>query len=86
MTHGYDISLKISGLSDVRIHDLRHTFASGLINKGRTLYEVQRILGHSSPTVTTRYAHLTQSTLHEAAQTVDAAWGDMTRAESQNQT
>ena len=38
-----------AGLSDVRIHDLRHTFASLLVNKGVSLYEVQTLLGHSSP-------------------------------------
>ncbi|WP_276990284.1 tyrosine-type recombinase/integrase, partial [Lentibacter algarum] len=37
-----------AGLKDLRIHDLRHTFASLLINKGVSLYEVQTLLGHSS--------------------------------------
>ena len=49
-----------------RLHDLRHTFASLLINRGRSLYEVQRILRHSDPKVTTRYSHLTNETLREA--------------------
>lgn len=38
-------------LPHLRIHDLRHSFASFLVNSGRTLYEVQKILGHSVPTV-----------------------------------
>jgi integrase len=41
-----------AGLSDVRVHDLRHSFASFLVNSGRTLYEVQRILGHRSHNAT----------------------------------
>lgn len=49
-----------------RLHDLRHTFASLLINRGRSLYEVQRILRHSDPKVTTRYSHLTAETLRNA--------------------
>lgn len=51
----------------VRLHDLRHSLASRLVRNGRTLYEVQRILGHSDPKVTMRYAHLSAKTLQEAA-------------------
>lgn len=47
-----------AGLTHLRIHDLRHQYASFLVNSGRTLYEVQQILGHSDPSVTQRYAHL----------------------------
>ena len=52
---------------NIRLHDIRHNFASMLINDGRTLYEVQQILGHSNPKVTQRYAHLTAKTLEAAA-------------------
>lgn len=60
------------GLRDVRIHDLRHTFASILVNAGHSLYEVQRLLGHSDPRTTMRYAHLEQNSLLMAAGTVGA--------------
>ena len=56
-----------AGIAHLRLHDLRHGFASFLINDGRTLYEVQAILGHSSSKVTERYAHLSAKTLQEAA-------------------
>nr|WP_067286844.1 site-specific integrase [Marinobacterium profundum] len=56
-----------AGLPHLRLHDLRHQYASFLVNSGRTLYEVQQILGHSSPTVTQRYAHLSTKALQEAA-------------------
>jgi integrase len=56
-------------LNHVRCHDLRHTFASALCNGGRTLFEIQSILGHSNPSVTMRYAHLSTKTLQEAANT-----------------
>jgi integrase len=39
-------------------HDLRHTFASHWMSKGGDLFRLQRILGHKSPTMTNRYAHL----------------------------
>ena len=58
------------GLKDVRIHDLRHTFASFLVNAGHSLYEVQKLLGHSDPRTTMRYAHLGQASLLVAAETV----------------
>jgi integrase len=56
-----------AGLSHLRLHDLRHQFASFLVNDGRTLYEVQAILGHSSSKVTERYAHLNTKTLQQAS-------------------
>lgn len=56
-----------AGLPHLRIHDLRHSFASFLVNSGRTLYEVQQILGHSQSIVTERYAHLSTKTLQDAS-------------------
>jgi|JI10StandDraft_1071094.scaffolds.fasta_scaffold94903_3 site-specific recombinase XerD len=57
---------KLAGIK-IRAHDLRHGFASMLVSGGRSLYEVQQILGHSDPKVTMRYAHLSSKTLQEAA-------------------
>lgn len=56
-----------AGLKDVRMHDLRHSFASALVNNGRSLYEVQTLLGHSTSTMTQRYAHLSNEALMSAA-------------------
>jgi len=64
-----------AGLPDLRLHDLRHQFASHLVNAGHSLYEVQQILGHSDPTVTTRYAHLSSRTLQSAAESASVALG-----------
>ena len=57
-----------AGLKHLRLHDLRHQYASFLVNSGRTLYEVQQILGHSTSVVTQRYSHLSTKVLNEAAQ------------------
>ena len=56
-----------AGLKDVRMHDLRHSFASALVNSGRSLYEVQTLLGHSTSKMTQRYAHLSNESLMSAA-------------------
>lgn len=47
-----------AGIRDVRWHDLRHTLASWLVQRGATLPEIGAILGHASPQTTARYAHL----------------------------
>lgn len=64
--NAWDTARKRAGLQDLRMHDLRHSFASFLVNHGRSLYEVQRILGHTQIRTTQRYAHLSQDTLLEA--------------------
>ena len=56
-----------AGLKDLRMHDLRHSFASALVNNGRSLYEVQTLLGHSTSKMTQRYAHLSNESLMNAA-------------------
>jgi integrase len=66
----WDSARKKAGLKDVRIHDLRHSFASFLVNSGRSLYEVQKILGHTQIKTTQRYAHLSQDSLKAAANEV----------------
>ena len=56
-----------SGLGHVRIHDLRHQYASFLVNSGVSLFVTGQILGHSNPKVTQRYSHLSTATLQDAA-------------------
>jgi integrase len=56
--------------ASLRLHDLRHSFASALANRGHSLYEIGQILGHKQVATTTRYAHLSQDRLVAAANAV----------------
>lgn len=58
---------ELADLQGLRLHDLRHSYASMLVNAGHSLYEVQQALGHSDPKVTMRYSHLSKETLQKAA-------------------
>lgn len=65
--HCWDKARKAAGLPDVRMHDLRHSAASNLVNSGQSLYVVGTILGHAQAKTTQRYAHLANDTLLAAA-------------------
>jgi integrase len=58
---------KAAGLSGVRLHDLRHSFASTLVSSGVSLHIVGKLLGHTQASTTARYAHLSGSSLRDAA-------------------
>jgi integrase len=67
-----------AGIEDVRFHDLRHSFASLLVGAGVSLPIIGRMLGHSKPATTQKYAHLSDAPLHAAAKIV----GDKVRPAS----
>lgn len=64
-----------NGINDRRqkivFHSLRHTFASRLVQKGVSLYEVKELLGHTDIKMTMRYAHLANDTLRQAVALLD---------------
>jgi integrase len=65
---------RLAGLEGVRLHDLRHTYASMAASSGGSLPMIGRLLGHSQAQTTARYAHLAQDPLRELA---DAAAGEI---------
>jgi integrase len=62
------------GLVGVRIHDLRHTVATSLLNAGCSLDVLQKVLGHSSPKMTERYARYHDATLLKAVNKLTTVW------------
>ena len=60
--------LKQSGLTGWRLHDLRHAFASMMVNSGASLPIVGKILGHTQASTTQRYAHLEENPARKAAE------------------
>jgi integrase len=69
--HSWHRARTNAGLQEVRMHDLRHSYASFLVNAGRSLFEVQRLLGHTQVKTTQRYAHLSYDTLLNATNAVN---------------
>lgn len=66
-----------AGIEDVRLHDLRHTYASHAVMHGTPLTVVSRLLGHSRPTMTMRYAHMGDRETEAAAERVGAVIAGM---------
>ncbi len=56
-----------AGLDDVRLHDLRHSFASTAVARGESLFLIGKVLGHSDPATTKRYTHLNDDPVRLAA-------------------
>ena len=67
---GFQKLMKQAEIEGVTAHTLRHTAASMMINAGRSLYDVQAVLRHSSSQVTEKYAHLSKQTVMAASDTI----------------
>lgn len=70
--HGaWKTACKRAGVTDIVMHDLRHTFASRLVSKGVSLLAVSNLLGHASIKMTQRYAHLAPGAFDDAIEVLD---------------
>jgi integrase len=72
---------KAAGLHGVRVHDLRHTYASVLASAGLSLPVIGALLGHAEPSTTARYAHLFDDPLRSATERAGAIIGGKAEAE-----
>lgn len=68
---GFEAACERAGIKDFVIHDLRHTCAAHLISAGVALAEVRDLLGHSTITMTERYAHLAPARVRDAVRILD---------------
>lgn len=64
-------AIKEANIEDFHFHDLRHAFATRLVQAGVDLYKVQRLLGHKSPIMTQRYAHHYPESLRDGVEILD---------------
>ena len=69
MQDGWEKVRQEAGFPDVRLHDLRHTFATALASNGSSLHMIGQLLGHRDLRTTQRYAHLVNSAQQEASAT-----------------
>jgi integrase len=65
-------ALDTAKVQDFHFHDLRHTFATRIVQAGVDLYKVQRLLGHKSPIMTQRYAHHYPESLRDGVDALEA--------------
>ena len=71
LRRAFRLALKKARIEDFHFHDLRHTFATRLVQAGVELYKVQRLLGHKSPMMTQRYAHHYPESLRDGVEVLD---------------
>lgn len=75
--NSWDSARRRAGVSDLRVHDLRHSFASALINQGIPIYDIQKLLGHQDIKTTERYAHLAPERLRSSASAASEVYSMM---------
>jgi integrase len=66
------VILRDAGITGLRVHDLRHSFASQLVSSGASLPLIGALLGHSNPNTTARYAHLYDDPQRAAVERIGA--------------
>lgn len=71
LRRSFRVALGKARIEDFHFHDLRHTFATRLVQAGVDLYKVQRLLGHKSPIMTQRYAHHYPESLRGGVEILD---------------
>ena len=72
--HEMDRGSKAAGVKRIRIHDLRHSHVSLLINQGYQAADIANRVGHEAVEITDRYAHIYSSKQNEMANTLDELW------------
>lgn len=74
-------AVRKAGIENFRFHDLRHTFATRLVQRGIDLYKVAKLLGHTDVSTTQRYAHHYPESLRDGVEILDALTVKVDRGE-----
>jgi integrase len=75
VTRAFERACRKADVANLRLHDLRHTFASYLAMGGVNLRAIQQLLGHRDLRMTARYAHLSADHLQQAVNSLDTTLG-----------
>jgi integrase len=81
--HTFKTALQKVGIKDFQFHDLRLTFATRLVQSGKDLYKVQKLLGHKTSMMTERYAHHYPESLRDAVEVLDKLVTNQSQLEGQ---
>lgn len=74
----FKMTLAKAGIENFRIHDMRHTFATRLVQNGVDLYKVKNLLGHKTINMTMRYAHHYPESLRSSVEVLDICYNSAT--------
>lgn len=80
----FDLAVEKAGIQDFRFHDLRHTFATRLAQKGGSIQKISKLLGHQSIIMTQRYTHHSPESLRDCIQLLDSDYNLTTVEEKRN--
>ncbi|MCK6469407.1 MAG: site-specific integrase [Candidatus Brocadia sinica] len=72
LRRAFNIAIEKAGLRDFHFHDLRHTFATRLAQKGIDIYKISKLLGHHDIRMTQRYSHHCPDSLRDGVQILEA--------------
>lgn len=84
LREGFEKALEKAGIEDFHFHDLRHTFATRLVQNGIDLYMVKELLGHKTLSMTTRYAHHYSESLRSSIDVLDQKYYNSTMVGGQS--
>jgi integrase len=84
LREAFDKTLEKADIKDFHFHDLRHTFATRLVQSGIDLYRVKELLGHKTISMTTRYAHHYPESLRSSIEVLDKNYYNSTTVEAQS--